>query len=255
MKKLLVVGCSYTSGHGLDQEINDPRLWVNQLANYYDASLLNLAKSGRNNDWIFQTTAAELLRNSAYDLVIVAWSTIPRYGFEFGLELWPTWARLSPFQKHDVVIHNGMTIDAGVCREIGTQIHKYLHHDYWDLYKLVTYVNILKQMTTNIRFVNAMGPWDNQFFTRQQFSLPSDLTNYTQKLLDVENRSDEQIEALYNKIHSEYENVGSINENLWLNLYNPIRNSIQIDTVSETDNHPGYASQDAIVKHLIEQLK
>jgi hypothetical protein len=44
-------------------------------------------------------------------------------------------------------------------------------------------------------------------------------------------------------IHSQYNAEGSIAAEYWLNLYNAL-DSLKIDTVSDTDNHPGDLSQE-----------
>lgn len=249
--KVLAVGCSYTYGFGLDQENNDPKLWINQVAKELDFDLTNLAEVGRNNDWIFQTTASEIMREH-YDLVIVAWTTIPRYAYSFGLELWNTW-RILAKPGSDVHLHDGMVIKKSELDSIGNKMLSW-HNDHWDIVKLITYVNVLTKLQLGkVVFVNAMGPWDEGFFNHIDYSSPSELGAYTNQLLDINGRSDDDVRVLYNKIHNDYSLAGSIQQHHWLNLYSSLRN-LQIDTVA-IDAHPGYASQDVFADHIGSQLK
>ena len=85
MTKILVVGDSITFGAGLALENDDPRLWVNQLVaqTFTQYKLTNLAEIGRNNQWIFNESASELLTND-YDIAIIGWSEISRFNFDIG---------------------------------------------------------------------------------------------------------------------------------------------------------------------------
>ena len=251
MPKLLVCGCSLTIGHGLIGEKKDPKLWVNQLADKLGYDLTNIAERGRNNDWIFLETSLELTKNqNYYDLVIVAWSVLPRLNVDLGLELWPTRTKFDGDYEVD-------TNEKTFTRKWQLSVQNKLFEAYnfhWDFLKLVKYVNILKKQHNNIYFVNTYGPWSDNFFTKQNFEVPSDLDDFTKQLLLVDNRDDKEIFDLYNLIHQQYSDAGGINEELWLNLYNNFKRN-KLDQVSETDGHPGYLSQDRYVEMLLPLLK
>jgi len=66
--RLLVNGCSFSRG---------PIAWPNHVARLLNADLVNLAQSGAGNNYIAQTTQAELARCD-YDLVLVMWSGLER---------------------------------------------------------------------------------------------------------------------------------------------------------------------------------
>lgn len=252
IKSILAVGCSYTYGLGLDKDKHDPKLWVNQISSYFNARVENLALPGRNNEWIFHTTAQELMANSDhYDLVIVGWSNIPRYGFNWGLEEWSTWRIASPISSSniEVALHNNDTVTTKELGTLASVLYRH-HNDHWDIANLVTYVNALQKYHTNVVFVNAMGDWDNNYFVRADWQKPSELTPFTQQVLDVENRSDVQIDNLYRMIHNTYKARGGISPQRWLNLYDSLK-KMRVDTVSKDDNHPGYQSQDLYTSKFI----
>jgi hypothetical protein len=258
MTKILAVGCSMTRGHGLDGDLHDPKLWVNQLFGPI-GKVTNLSVTGMNNYWIFLETMSELIRsNNDYDIVIVGWSAIPRYYFHVGLELYSVHTKLD---HNDINVNNGTTFSGTWLSKIGDDLKK-IHNDHWDILDLVKYTNILvrAQETTpdrKIFFVNTLSPWCRNYFEFKRIVFPSDLDPYEQDLLQVETRDDEEIFALYKMIHSHYSEFGGINEPKWLNLYDSLR-SLQIDDVSSTDRHPGYQSQDRYVQYqrpvLLEKL-
>lgn len=256
MKKLLIVGCSYTKGYGLIGEDKNKFLWTNQLHNliWSDHSQLNLAQPGKNNEWIFLEAMGALSKDH-YDTVLIAWSEILRFNFNLGFELYTTFTRLVN-DKYDIGLNDGTIITAKRQQKIGDQL-RILLNDHWYILNLIKYVNVLieiqKQRNANIWFVNSLLPWSRDFFTKKQIKFPSELTLYEQNLLSVYNRDDEEIIKLYNKMHDQYLHYGGIRENYWLNLYDSLLN-IKIDVVSKTDPHPGLLSQDVFVNKLKQRL-
>lgn len=250
--KILAAGCSFTKGMGLDLQQHDPRLWVNQLLHGH--SVTNLAKGGRNNNWIFLATMSALITDR-YDLVLVGWTSIPRYCVHVGLETWSVHTMLR--QSVDINLHGKIKFTGRWLDQLGSDLDK-IHNDHWDLLDLVKYVNVLAEIQhsrgSKIIFVNSLGPWSSGFFDRKIWQTPDQLSAYEQDLLDVQNRSDDQVHELYDMIHTQYDQYGGIRPDLWLNLNQSLR-SMQVDQVSLTDQHPGYQSQDEFVRQLGPQLQ
>lgn len=250
-KKVLVVGCSYAQGHGLNLEASDPDLWVNKLFASEDWHVDNRSRPGHNNHWIFLETVGCLLKQS-YDFVLVSWSAIPRYYFHAGLELYSVHTALNNI---DVNVNDNTRISGRWLEAIGNNLKK-IHNDHWDLLDLVKYVNVLINMqgANKIAFVNALGPWSQDYFVKKDIKLPSDLSPYEQDLLQIQTRDDAEIFALYDMIHDHYAGHGGIHEQNWLNLYSSLKD-LQIDTVSDQDLHPGYSSQQVYVDTFAPQLQ
>jgi hypothetical protein len=250
MKKILVVGCSMSKGHGLEKESQDPKLWVNQICESI-GTVHNLSVTGRNNQWIFHEAMSALLKEKdAYDIVLIGWSAIPRYFFHVGLELYSVHTMLD---NRDVNINNGITFSGSWLSKIGNNLRK-IQNDHWDILDLVKYVNTLIMIhetspERRIFFVNTLSPWCKNYFNQKKWCLPTELHPYEQNLLQAETRNDDEIHALYQMIHNQYREYGGIREPHWLNLYDSLR-SMQIDDVSESDLHPGYASQDKYADYL-----
>jgi len=257
IKSILAVGDSMTKGHGLKLEINDPKLWVNQIAaNLKCTNVTNLSKSGYNNQWIFLETLTEIIRHK-YDLVIVAWSAIPRFYFNVGLELYSTHTRFS--YEHNINLNNNVTISKKKLGQIGDKLLE-LHNDHWDYLDLIKYVNSLiyiQRIINNkhIFFVNTLNKLPNTYFEEKEIKFPNELSDYEQSLLNVKGRDDKEILELYHHIHDQYRHYGGVREKYWLNLYDSFRYVHQIDFVSDNDQHPGYKSQDNFFNHLLPIIK
>ena len=79
------------------------------------------------------------------------------------------------------------------------------------------------------------------------------LTEYTNELLNSNNRDDPQINELYHLIHSHYADNGGINQSRWLNLYQSFFNSM-ID-LGNDHMHPGLKSNKLFADFLTEEFK
>lgn len=250
--KFLVTGDSFTKGHGLDHEKDDPFLWVNQLirSQYPGAEIVNKAETGIDNKTIFGITCQELITND-YDFTLVCWSSLMRKCYNFGLELYHTRTMLNGLH-HDININPNISISAKDIASAGEFLMKY-HNDHWSLIDLVLYSNVLTKLTKNICFVSGLSCIEENFFKRKIIKAPSDLSKFEQELLSIDTRDDQEIFDLYNKIHIDYENNGGIQEKYWLNLYNSLI-QMQIDNVSKNDAHPGYKSQNVYFNKLYDKF-
>ena len=251
IKSILVVGCSMTDGNGLANGHQDKHLWINQLKQqlFPNAVMDNLSVTGRNNHWIFCETATAIIQKK-YDLVIVAWTGIPKYNIHFGLETYSVHSQL-----HDVEIglNNHVVVTSDWVRETGQRLRQY-HNDHWDIVDLVKYINILTKLHHNIFFVNTIAPWSANFFEYRTIKEPKDLSVYEQTLLQVDTRDDSNVFELYKMIHQHYQHYGGIHQDLWLNLYCNFK-QLAVDSISDTNKHPGVASQAIIANYIATALK
>lgn len=254
MKNVLISGCSWSTGFGLPNEKENTRIWPNQLVNnlWPDATLTNIAVAGLNNESIFLKTANEIIKNN-YDCVIVEWSETRRLNFNIGLELYSTNSMLVPGVDINLVNFKKVTGE-WLFKNIKMPLEEVLN-DHWQILKMVTYINILstiRKTQGDIFFVNGGGCWDKDYFVRKQNW--RDASSYTKnQILQFDYRDDDEIAKLYNKIHDDYDNSGGIQEDKWLNLYGSMHDE-KIDTVSTTDMHPGFLSQDKFSKEFTEKI-
>lgn len=254
-EKILISGCSYTSGYGFENEKKNSRIWPNQLSQRLGSNhISNVSRTGANNEWIFLEAIGELSRNH-YDLALVSWSTIPRFSYHVGLELYTTHTKLQKSVDHYLVGNN--KISSKWLDDIGDRLKK-IHNDHWDLLNLVKYVNVLTEYQHSrggkIFFVNGIGPWSTNYFEKNTIAMPSDLDDYTYNLLDADLRSDNEIFELYDMIHNDYQHYGGIRSEQWLNLYQSAKD-LMIDTVALDTFHPGPESQDLLSNYFYSEIQ
>jgi len=255
---LLVSGCSFTAGTGFDLEKDEPNLWVNLLHKniFPQTTLLNVGIPGRSNLGIFHDTLKVLLSDKI-KYALVEWTSYPRYNLDLGVETYNTKLsfNIGSGKISQNYTHNDIEYPAEYLEDIKNRF-LVLEHDHSHIRELVNYVNILtsvsKLVDCKIFFINGLCSWDKEYFTHLDNCTPDLYTKYTQKILNTENRDDDEILELYNKIHNEYTQSGGIQEIHWLNLYNSlIRN--KIDT--NNDNiHPGLKSNQLYFNILSQAL-
>jgi hypothetical protein len=252
--KILFNGCSYTAGVGLPGLHSDENNFANvmiDLAEGNNAVLENIAKSGASNQEIFESTLEKIVQTH-YDKVFVGWTAYPRYFYQFG------------FENHDYLGHRFSPRQAN-----GFQRWKHLSksdlettnrvicssHDHYEILTILKYSSILNKLHNNIYFINVLASWPLDFFTKKDWQLPSELDNYTKDLLDTENRTDNQIKQLYNKQHSDYQEITESDSfwTNWLNLYQPAK-CFKVD-IGDDNCHPGPQTYKKFGHFLFSQYK
>jgi hypothetical protein len=246
MQHTLFAGCSYTAGSGFALEKADPALWVNRL--YRDnihlstTEILNVGVGGRSNAGIFSDTIYNLLNyNCKY--AFVAWTSSPRYEMELGLELYETRHVVAPNSRASRHALNDCVYDPAYLNNITNRLIS-LPHLHYEIKNLVYYVNSLVKLSrltnTKLFFINALCNWDTEYFHKLELVMPTTYTKFTQQLINVANRDDNEIFQLYNKIHCEYNELGGIQSDHWINLYesmSSLKHDVNLDGV-----HPGTKS-------------
>jgi hypothetical protein len=256
MKHTIFTGCSYTAGTGFKEEKNESCLWVNQLyrAFFSDTVKINAATGGRSNTGIFQDTVKNLIQYPA-KYAFVEWTSYPRYEIELGLELYTTRQLFSPncpCQDHNL---NDINYSAEYLNSVRDRMVS-LTHPYYGIKQLIEYTNIIQRVATltntRVFFINGLLPWDQDFFVRKTVNVPSEYTEYTQKILNVSNRDDEESFALYKLMHDHFDQDINIATLDWLNLYQSqinLRIDINLDGL-----HPGPKSNDLYYKLFSQRL-
>lgn len=256
MTKILVSGCSYVHGTGLTDECNNVNHFFNVFTQqtFNDADVNNIGVEGHSNLRIFLDTCSELINNN-YEYAFVCWTSYPRYVIWTGLETYETKRDFMPCSPINMVAHNGndLSFDQKFLHDLRDKL-SLVSNEHYDILDIVNYVNIIENLATfkqtKIFFINIICQWDSEYFTRVSTPLPTNLTNYTNKILNSDNRDDSEIFELYDKIHNDYRLRGTIKQHLWLNLYQSFK-SLTIDY--GTDNmHPGIKSHQLFGNYLAE---
>lgn len=262
MKKLVVVGCSVSSGMGwdADQKNSDCKsaaeLWVNichrNIDQFADLELCNLSFAGATNFEIF-TTAIDAVVNLTNDkslikFLLCQWTKLSRYKLDFGLELYPTNVVTGHALLSQSITTNQINIDKNwINRQCQTVLS--LLHPHHQIVTLLHYVNTINQLAAKFNIqvyhINAKCPWDNNYFQFTDHSdwKPSDLTPYTQEhILFSHNRQDHETVLLYKKMFEQYNKVGGINEACWINLYDPWHHPKNLVDFNHDNVHAGKQS-------------
>jgi hypothetical protein len=260
VRRTLFSGCSFTAGIGFELEKQEPGLWVNLLhksvPELAKTQLINISQGGQSNENIFASAVHSILHDRSIQYVFVAWTSVPRYEMSLGLELYATHHAFIPNSKYkDHNLHN-IVYTSDYLSKINDRITT-LAHPHYEIYKIVSYTNSLlalaKLSNIKIYFINAICPWDDNYFTILQNVLPSQYTKFTQELISTETRADAEIFALYNKIHNEYSQLGGIQAKHWLNLYSSMRN-MRVD-VNDNGTHPGLQSNQTYFQYFKNMLE
>ena len=256
MSYTLFAGCSYTVGIGFALEKQEPRLWVNQLHNrlFSHTTQLNVSNGGRSNAGIFQDTINALLKYPV-EYAFVEWTSMPRYELELGFEPYSTRQCFMPNGQCSDHNLNNVNYTSDYLNSIRDRFTS-LAHDCYEILNLVEYtntiINLSKLTNTKVFFINGLCPWDDNFFTRVDNVPPNQYTKYTQQLLNVDSRDDLEILELYNKMHNQIDELGGINPEHWLNLYDSMRTN-KID-VNSDKLHPGKLTNDKYTNMFIDVL-
>jgi len=261
MSKVVFTGCSFTAGNGwvdTDPEMsvqiadkNNANLWVNlchtQIDQLKNLDLINLGQGGASNAEIFKNTVEAIANhNSDIGILFCQWTSMPRYSFKVGFELWSTdeGIETSRRSKFDVVLNRGDRWDRKYLDDLLNRL-LVLHHLHGEIVRLVEYTSTLQKLAQavgiKLYFINGLCPWDQNYFLKLNNVLPEDYTEFTKnQILNINSRDDNDIFKLYKKMHNEYDQAGGIDPTLWVNLYNSMGHN---KTDTNYDNiHPGIKS-------------
>ena len=221
--KILVCGCSFSSGWGFDNGINDANIWPNIVAHNLDAEITNLSVTGCDNIEIFLniTTA---IQNQNFDKIIVQWTSLDRIIVTPRAE---HYTMITEDNPHPAISDNDYRQFYKVFLELnGMQAH-------WNrFYKII---NIL-QNYTNVYFVNGLLPWNQKLFNKNTTLNECAKDKFLSLLVQ---RDSEWIpEPVWNNIKTQ---IQTLNLKKWINLFDNLQ-SMKVDQISSTDLHPGIQS-------------
>lgn len=252
--KILISGCSFPYGLALE---NPEDCVAHIIETTTNAEVENISVSGSSNVEIFIRTQLKMVDNF-YDKIYVFWTSVPRINFYPELDNYPLSVLFTPRnvelgtqQLSDIVSNEGLKIRNP--KQLFNTI-LLLNHDWHEIMDIVKFTKILS-VNPAVRFVNSICPWDKGFWNQfDKFDgikfIPDQLTRYTQKLLNVSNRDDDQINSIFQKnILGEYKRIGNIQADKWINLENSwVINRIDLATDNQ---HPGPKSHQWMAQQIL----
>ena len=238
--KILIVGCSLSYGSGFPLEVNDPQIWPNQLKKKLKSSITNISVPGYDNTGIFLNAADEMFKNH-YNLVLVQLSVLNRVVVSPNMH-----GRILVSQPNINYSSWTALINKQEYNKFFQIFYKFNgNFEHWlRLVKIITTLeNIAKATNQNLKFINGMLNWDQEFFNNYE-------SKFANELIDADSLPDSDIATGLKIINKEKE---KINLDLWIDPYRSLYNQ-KVDDVSISDDHPGPASHtlytDIILKNL-----
>jgi hypothetical protein len=233
--KILVAGCSISSGWGFDGLKLDPQIWPNLVANDCNAIVTNAAKTASSNYDIFLQTLTQQIDNT-YDLVLVQWTGLDRITLASGLDSFIIVNHIATDTQSPMFQHVNSS-DLRTFSQVMLEINN-LWKAFADLGQMT---QVLSQHTTPHYFINGNLPWTTDFFYNPGHD------PFTNLLMTID--TDHKLVR---------DHVDLIKQQLvpdrWVNLAQGWQYS-QLDTVSVTDIHAGSESHEFYAKQVIDFLK
>jgi hypothetical protein len=265
MSKVVFAGCSFTAGNGwVDTNLHDslrteckdfPDLWVNlcynNISQLSKLELLNIGHEGSSNTEIFESCIRVMSTEDSIKFLFCQWSSMPRYNFRVGIEPWENYIDNPKGNEYSKKYIEDLTNRFLVMHHLHGEILKVVHYSN-------TISNIGKKLGVKVYFINGLCPWDKDYFVQLKGNnvMPESYTKFTKnEILDINNKSDEDIFKLYNFIHNEYAQAGGIDPTQWINLYQSMATT-KIDT-NYDQIHPGIKSNQLYfqaVKNFLEKI-
>lgn len=168
-QKIVFAGCSFTAGNGwvnttpeesyqIEDKDNE-NLWVNlchqRIKKFKSMELINLGKGGASNTDIYTNIVRAISTNgNTINTIICQWTSMPRYNWNAGFELWNTSANFShPKDKQsrqDINLNNGQTWSKNYINDLTDRL-LVMHHLHWEILKVVDYSNIISELSKKTR--------------------------------------------------------------------------------------------------------
>jgi hypothetical protein len=236
--KILVSGCSISSGYGFADTKDNPLIWPNQLAKHMSAEVTNISIPGYDNVGIVLGAIREFTTNP-YDVILIQLTSLNR-------------VVVSPN------IHGAMNIASfnSPSEKFGINQKEYYHffktfvklnHDYEHWKRLINCIIILQNLKRagyNIHIINGIIDWNQDFFEQR-------LSNFSKRMIDFDNLPDEDIAQALDTISKD---KSQIDLAMWINPFDFLV-GLKIDQVTPQDKHPGPKSHQIFTNLIFNYLK
>lgn len=248
MTKVCWNGCSFTAGHGFPEHQRDRYIYDRLVSKQFGFESTNIAIGGSSNLEIFKRSAQAILDNK-YDIVVSQWSALNRLWLYPG----PDCTFFLNDTEYPDFTYRDMYIDS-TTKTLLRKVLLLLNHDYHNILDLIKYCRILECMAvaSNVKiiFINGIVPWTNDLIgTLSPSDIASSLSDYTKSILDFDHRDDLEI---INFFHELQKNFSSINQDLWVNLFDSMSNN-SVDYGPE-GHHPGPLSHQTMATKISDYI-
>lgn len=235
--KILVAGCSISSGWGFEDQKLSPYIWPNIVARDLPADVTNIAVTASNNYDIFLSVLHEQTVNR-YDIVLTQWTGLNRITVSSGLDSYIILNKINPTNVESPVLKNFNVEELKAFSKVITLIN----NDWKPFIDLAKMTQILSHMPAPNFFINGVSPWSSDFFNNySQFEV------FTKSLLPIDTDTSKVLQYIQQA-------KNQLVPERWINLVQGWQQA-QIDNVSAVDNHAGSESHKFYAGQVLNFLK
>jgi len=229
--KILVSGCSTSSGCGFPLGKHDPDIWPNLLGESLGAEVTNISVAGQDNVGIFLNSMKELTTsNTNYDLILLQITVLNR------ITVSPSMHKILNLQRLDTSIEEYRSFTKTLIE---------FNKDFEPFKRLVSIlmsIQYLKKQGFNIKIINGLFHWTKEFFDLNDSAFAKDI-------LDFHNLPDEDIANGLDIINSDKK---LIDLDLWLNPFDSFL-SLAVD-LADDGLHAGRQSNIIYANMILDRL-
>ena len=235
--KILVAGCSVSSGWGFEDQKLSPYIWPNIVAQTLPADVTNIAVTASSNYDIFLSVLHEQTVN-CYDVVLTQWTGLDRITVSSSLESYIILNKINPLISNSPILKNFSARELETFSKIMTTVH----NNWKSFTNLAKMTQLLSQLPTPNFFINGMSPWTSDFFNNY-----SRHEAFTKSLLSIDTDTSKVLQCIQQAKHQ-------LVPDRWINLVRGWQIA-QIDNVSVNDNHAGPESHKFYATQVLNFLK
>ncbi len=239
--KILICGCSFSSGWGFDNGINDENIWPNIVAKNLNAEITNFSIAGCDNTEIF-LNAVSAMQDQNFDQIIVQWTSLDRI-------------IMTPTPEHCTMISQENPLP-----DLSDNEYKEFYKVFLELNGMQAHWNRFYKMVSilqnydNVYFVNGLLSWHPKLFNKNTTLEDCVKNEFLSSLLQVKHKwssnfgiQEEWIpESIWDNIKTQAQ---TLNLKKWINLFNSLQ-SMKTDQISSTDPHPGIQSHRLFANYI-----
>jgi acetyl esterase/lipase len=184
-------------GEGFPSDQRDRYIYDRLVSKKFNFDSDNIAVGGSSNHKIFMRSSAAMLSNK-YDLVITQWTALNRIWLSPGPDanFFVNDTSYPDYRYRDFYLSSSQ-------KQFIRNTLLLMNHDYQNIIDLVDYCKILAALettTTKAIFINGLVPWNSDLVDSLSSDLSSCLSSYSKELLDFNNRSDQEIIEIFEKL-------------------------------------------------------
>jgi hypothetical protein len=240
--KILITGCSFSSGWGFEQGKDDPSSWPEIVRQKFDCSIHNLAETGNSNTDIFLSLINEAGQKN-YDLIVFQATALDRISVSPS----PMSGKINLLNFDEIDDHYRAKFSSGEIENF-KKIYVTLNQSWKSFFDFVVMCNVCSKLPIPVVMINGLMPWGKHFWTT---SADGSIDSVTKDLIQFDQYPDSVLFPWLEKVTEAKQTIKKLH---WINLERSWQ-CAKIDTISSRDQHPGPLSQHLFAEQVVHFLK